>query len=77
MPSNVQNTRNSKKNKIKFLLKGTHGLVGSKDADGNKSGKPAKSQLIYSGGSWEPCGKSEASRITEIRQKRQQGSFEA
>lgn len=77
MPGTVWSTRNSKKNKIKFLLKGPHGLVGSKDADGNMFGKPATSQLIYSGGPEIPYGKSEASRITEIRQKRQQGSFEA
>lgn len=47
----VLSTRNSKKNKIKFLPKGTHSLVGIKDADGSMFREPAeKNQLIYPGG---------------------------
>lgn len=77
MPDSMLSTKKSKKSKIKFLPKGIHSLAGSKDADGSMLRKLAGSQVIYSGGSVMPPGKSKTLKKTRFRQRKQQESSEA
>lgn len=77
MPDSMLRTKKSKKSKIKFLPKGIHCLAGSKDTDGSMLRKLAGSQVIYSGGSVMPPGKSKTLKKTRFRQRKQQESSEA